>query len=381
MLLTANITAESQYAEDYCQLFSLLFAIIACSLALCGCTKQEAPDYNRLRTQLLCDAADALAAGNSQQAQTLLKRYRDAVPESSFARMALAREEQRHALEELNAALSSGDYRAVQKVFKQAADNGPVYEALAGFEALPPALAALQDYLDRRPFAESKKMRQAWQRLEPHLPILERSDAFRAFRLREQARLRALEARETAIVVRRLVDELDAAAVSGGLPAGLLLAHLGALAPKHPAYRAARCVLEGDWTSFRDMTLQALDKGTDFAPLEIACCLYWPALSERERNIVGKLFSRGAPESLSGFALYTWQAAVEGQFATAVRRARILTRAVCPKPALIDLFLTRCILPAPQFNAWCWRSPAPGVIDFLGRIEQLREYAPLPHKR
>jgi hypothetical protein len=329
---------------------------------------------------LLCDACDALAAGQAERACSLLTNYLDANPQSTFARMALAREQQRRIIDRLNAALATGDYRAVRKVFKEALEDGRAYAVLADFEALPRALEAFQAYLDRRPFPSSKAMRAARRRLVPHLPMLNRSPAFRTFWTDEESDLKALEARETAIAVRRLVAELDATAVSGGLSADLLLAHLGALAPDHPVYRAADRVLAGDWVGLRRLALVPLKSGEGFGALEIACCLAWTGLDDRERRVLGKLFARGEPESLSGLFLRAWTAAAGGRFDRASRLGRMLAGIAPPRPALIGLFLTRCVLPPAQFHAWCWRSPAPGVMDFWGRIEQLNEFDPTRQK-
>jgi hypothetical protein len=359
----------------------MFFVIVACLPVLCGCTKSAAPDYDRLESQLLYDVCDALSEADADRAASLLRRYLDVEPDSQFARLALAHERERRIVEELSAALRRGDLPAVRRVFASAASDGDSYKILSAVAGLPAALSALQTYLEARPFATSETMRAAQARVEEHLSVLNRSPSFHSFWREEQAVLETLAARETALAMEQLVCQLDATAVSGDLPSDLLLAHLGAAAPDHPVYLANTYVTSGDWAAFRDMALATLDSGQDFSALEIACCLHWLSLSERERRVVGGLFSRGEPSSLSGAVLHAWQAAMEGRYANAVRRLRGLVGILAPRAALIDGFLTQCVLPATQLNAWCWRSPAPGVVDFLGRIEQLKAHDPLERER
>ena len=355
----------------------IFFAIAACLTVCWGCAPQAAPDYDRLQSQLLCDVCDALAEGDLDRSGVLLVRYLDTDSGSRFARLALAHEKERELTDALNSALAAGDVDAVREVFDRARDDGQAYKTLIDYGGLPGALDALQLYLRSRPFGSAEEMAKAMSRLESFLALLKRSAAFARFWSEDLRILGDWRSREQALSVQYLVHALDEAAVSRELPVSVLLADLGAMVPEHPVFRASRCVKAGDWTAFRDMALESLERDTGFAPLEIACCLHWPDLSPRERRIVGRLFSRGEPETLSGLVLHAWQSAMEGRSAEAVQRARRLVCLVPPSQDLIAAFLCECVISSVQFNAWCWRSPAPGVIDVFGRIQQLRAHNPI----
>jgi hypothetical protein len=43
-------------------------------------------------------------------------------------------------------------------------------------------------------------------------------------------------------------------------------------------------------------------------------------------------------------------------------------------PRLVGQVLERLVLPRASFRAPCWQRPVPGVTDFLGRLDQLRDH-------
>jgi hypothetical protein len=347
-----------------------IFSLLAAWLVVSGCGRQEPPAADTLHSQLLREACDALQAGDLTRAQRAVKRLADVSPGDTFAGAAKERIEHHAALAQINDAIRHGDVKAAARALREPTGSAFYAEAEAG--PAVDALAAFKAYLGKRPFATVEAAETALRALNPHRPLLDPSPAFLAFMAQETAAIAALRAREEETVVEWLATELDAAAVSGAPLTAERLAHLAALRPQHPLVQAWAAAWVSDIRTLNQLSALTGQDGASRRAFEVGICLAWPRLSAAAWRAVADPLALGQPASLSGQLLQAAAAATVGRYDAAVRNLHALGAQTTIDPQHITRLLSLYVLAPRQAEAWCWRTPCPGVTDVLGCIVQLR---------
>lgn len=351
-----------------------IFLLPAVWLALAGCGRSEAPAPAVLHSQLLRDACDALLAGDAARARRSLERLRDTSPGDGFAGAALERVEHHVALTQINDALRQGRVEEASRLVREA--TGPAFSAATQAGPMVAALVAFKGYLDIRPFTTVDSAEAALRALNPQRPLLDQSPAFLAFIQEETAALTGLRQREEDAVVEWLVSELDAAAVNGAPLVAQRLAHLAALRPQHPLVQTWAAAWVSDVRALNQLSgLSAQDPASRRA-FEVGVCLAWPQMNAAAWRVVADPLALGQPAGLSGQLLQAAAAAGVGQYDKAVSDLRALAAQSAIEPRHVTRLLSQYVLSPRQAEAWCWRTPCPGVADVLGCIVQLRTSRP-----
>jgi hypothetical protein len=343
-------------------------------LALSGCGRQAPPAADTLHSQLLREACAALEAGDAARAQRTLARLRDTDPQGAFAAAAKQRIEHYAALTQINDALRQGRIEEANRCVREA--TGPAFSATTQAGPAVAALVALKQYLDLRPFATVDAAEAALRALNPHRPRLDQSPAFLAFVQEETAALTGLRLREEDAVVEWLINELDAAAVSGAPLTAQRLAHLAALRPQHPLVQTWAAAWVSDAQALNRLgALTGKDPASRHA-FETGVCLAWPQMNAAAWRAVADPLALGQPAGLSGQLLQAAAAASAGHYEAAVRNLHALAAKTTIEPQHVARLLSLYVLSPRQAEAWCWRTPSPGVADVLGCIVQLRTSRP-----
>lgn len=350
----------------------MLLCLLA--LGLCGCWRDGPPAADTLRSQLLRDACDALLADDAPRALKALERLDDAARGDPFAAVARDRIEQHARLTEIRDAVRQGRVDAAVRLVRQA--TGPGFKAAAQAGPTVAALAALEQYLGQRPFTTSDEGEVALRALNPYRPLLDTSPAFLDFVRQQTGELAALRRREEVAIVDWLISELDAAAVASAPHVNERLAHLSALRPEHDLAKTWAAAIASDLRALNRLgELTARDPASRRA-FEVGICLAWHQMSPAAWQAVAPLFALGAAASLSGQLLRAAAAAEAGHYGEAVRSLHELATQTTLDRAHVVRLLSRYVLTPAQAEAWCWRTPCPGVADVLGCIIQLRTSRP-----
>ena len=345
-------------------------------LALAGCGRQAPPAADTLHSQLLRDACDALLAGDAARSRRTLGKLGDVNSGDAFATAAVERIEHHAALAQINDAVRQGRIEEASRYVREA--TGPAFTAASQAGPRVAALVALNQYLDKRPFASANAAETALRALNPHRPLLDPSPAFLAFIQEETAALTVLRQREEDTVVEWLASELDAAAVSGAPLAAERLAHLAALRPQHPLVRTWAAAWVSDVQALNQLSALTGKDPASRRAFEAGVCLAWPRLSAAAWGAVADPLALGLPAGLSGQLLQAATAAAAGRYDTAVRNLHALAAQTTIDPQHVARLLSLYVLSPQQAEAWCWRTPCPGVTDVLGCIVQLRTSRPRP---
>lgn len=339
-------------------------------LGFCGCRRDIPPPAEGLRSQLLRDACDALLAGDTQRSLDALSRIADASPNDPFAAAARERVEHHDRLVAINRALREGRVEDASRLVDQA--TGPGFRAAAQAAPVVEAVAALQQYLRQLPFATSDAGEVALRALNPHRALLDTSPAFCEFAQQQTAALAALRRREEIAVVEWLVGELDDAAVTGAPFCAERLAHLAALRPEHPLVKAWEAACGSDLKGLSRLSDQTAGEATARRAFEVGICLAWHDMSPAAWQAVSPPLALGTPASASGQLLKAAAAAEVGQYGEAARSLRALASQTTLANRHVARLLGQYLLSPAQAQAWCWRTPCPGVADVLACIIQLR---------
>lgn len=348
----------------------LFVTAVAAAVLLPGCREPAAPGRDQLRGQLLRDACDALTRRDTAAALAALDRLALAAPDDPFPEIARTWLQRRQTLGDIQAALEAGDAGGAGSIL--AATTGEAFQAASGLQAALAALAAVEEYLGQPPFPSAATAREALERLRAHEPVLGDSDTFRAFLSQEEGRAAALQAREASAVLRALVGELDLAAVGTAHGADLRLAVLAAIAPNHALPVAWRAALTGGAGALAAMAQAGVNDPAAAEALEIAACLAWED-GMAKTPAQPWLDPRGpGPASLSGLFLRVLSGSAAGDRAAAVQDLRDLAAVTPLREDYLEHLLSLHLLTPQQVQAWCWRSPVPGVPELLSRLLQMR---------
>lgn len=351
-----------------------IFLLSAVWLALAGCGGQAPPAVDALHSQLLRDACDALLASDAARSRRALERLREARPGDAFAAAAAERVEHHAARVQINDAIRQGRIEEASRYVREA--TGAAFSAAVQTGPAVAALVALKQYLAGRPFASVEAAEAALRKLNSHRPLLDLSPAFLVFIQGETAALAALRVHEEEVVVECLASELDAAAVSGAPLASERLAHLAALRPQHPLVQTWAAAWVSDVRALNRLSALTGKDPASRRAFEAGICLAWSQLDAAAWHVVAAPLALGQPAGLSGQLLQAATAAAAGQYEAAVRNLHALAAQTAIEPQHVARLLSLYLLSPRQAEAWCWRTPCPGVADVLGCIVQLRTSRP-----
>lgn len=362
--------------------FNLLSALVLPTLLLCGCGKRSAPPYDRVRSQLIVSACDNISNGQTDNAINDLQRLLDIDPHNVFAEAALHHEQQRRLLTEANALIARADHAALRLWLDHVIREGQACPELLAVRDVVPALAALDDFLAHGPWQNAAERQQALATFAPHLPVLQQSTAFQAFYHAEKEQLAAMRFQEQRQTAQRLLREIDVALFSGQRQQqAALLDEFAAAAPSHPLQRYITHLHAKTGVTSLQALLAATDKEipAEEAALAVvlAVTLQWHELSQPVRLAILK-HCRQMPTapSLCGAWLKARANHHPQHYQELFSYLHSLPNPPPLSKELLQDYLNFVLLPKQSVNAWCWRSPAPGVTDFLARLKQVGETQP-----
>jgi hypothetical protein len=339
-----------------------------------GCGRQTVPDYDGKEGRVLTDALQELRDGDPKRSLTALQKLAEVNPDSRLPDLALAHERDRELVVRLNRHLQAGELEKAGEILRYQRRYGDMGTSLMSWSELPDALRAMERYITEKPYATSAKMRQALARVDEYRELLDHSPAFLAFRAAEDTELGQFVVRERERITWSLLCDLDALVLVGDPRAEQVLAEIVATVGKdHPLPATVAAVALGDWRKVRELS-EADPAGLYQSEyLEIAFAMSWDELSNDVRRALGRGLVRLPPCTLSGLLLHSRYAAYYGRMDDAVIYLRELSSSVQMTPQLVGQVLDSLVLPQSSFRAPCWQRPVPGVTDFLGRMDQLRD--------
>jgi len=348
-------------------------AILAVALLGAGCGREQAPDYDGKESRLLVEVLESLRQEQPEQSLRLLTTFGEADPDSRLPDLGIAHERDRELVVRLNRHLRAGQLDEAAEILRYQQRFGDLGTTLLEWGDLPDALRALDRYLAGKPYPSVTAARRAMASLENFRPMLDRSAIFQDFLAAERQELEIAGSGELEQITRILVAELDYMVLVGDPRAADILAQIVAtVGESHPLPVTVRAVAEGQWNIVRELG-EPDDAGlyqTDY--IEIAFAMHWNDLSGEVREVLGRSLLRLPPCTLSGMLLHARYAAIYGRTEVAVGHIRELSSSVQMTPRIVGDMLKSMVLPPEAFATPAWKTPCPGVSDFLDRIDQLR---------
>ena len=336
-----------------------------------------------MRSQLIVSACDHSSNGQTDDAINDLQRLLDIDANNAFAEAALHHEQQRRLLAQANALIAQADHVALKLWLDQVIRDGQASPELLAAQDVAPALAALADFLAHGPWQNASEHQQALAKLESFLPVLQQSVAFQAFYHTEKKQLAALRFQEQRRTAQRLLHDLDRALFSGlRQQQAAILDEFAAAVPGHPLQRYIMHLQTKTTTASLPALFAAGDKDipTEETALAavLAATLQWHELSQPVQ-LAMQNHCQHLPMPPSFCAAWL-KARVNHQPRHYQDLFSYLHSLPNPPPLSQDLlqdYLHFVLLPKQAISAWCWRSPVPGVTDFLARLKQVGETQPV----
>ncbi|MCF7853647.1 MAG: hypothetical protein K9N51_02525 [Candidatus Pacebacteria bacterium] len=355
----------------------LTMLVAATVLLATGCGDTDEPEYNHVRTQIVSDAFEAFDKDDPQAAVTALNRLAGISEEDFFIHRALRRAYTRDVVKTTNARLAAGDVTAAEKLISQAINTHSASPALIEASKTVTALAALDHYLESRPYENVAAAKASLAEVERYRNILHRADSYVAWLDREEARLAKARKKEIQAAVATLIEQCDQLIVAGHAGAELHFRDIASLDPDHPLPRLRR-----DFLTNSEALAEPLDTETTLSrpiqqAVEMIACKYWNQLPN---SVIKKLYKNVYPApsaSMSGSKLKARLAAAAGKPAEALEYARQTLRHSSEiDDSFVAEIMTSAVLDKKQFTARPWRVPFPTVGDLLNQLIQIRQQNP-----
>lgn len=361
----------------FCQWRGVFFTLLAVvSLLLGGCGPRNMVPPDRFRTELLRDTFEALATAPPARTIRQLERLADAWPDQAFVALALAHEEERQAVTNVNEHLASGDLAAAAVITRSVGRQGRIFQTLRPVERLPEALATLRQAGAGVPYADSATAIKALDKVLVHRELLEQSPVFVGWLAEQNAHIEALRQREIAAALRELTAAYDRLSARGDPQADQLPAQAAALNAEHPLPRLVEAAQDERWNDLSQWFAATAPAPDDHpAVAEMVLNRYWESLPGTLRQSAELSGFVAVPRTLSGSILAIRSAAARGHTAEALAGLRTIAAVVPLDTSTVGSLLETAVLPRHQFTAGCWRAPFPAVTDVLNRLAQLREHS------
>jgi hypothetical protein len=235
------------------------------------------------------------------------------------------------------------------------------------------ALTAVQKYVEHSSYADAAAAAAAVQQLVTQTTVLAAIPVFSDWLKEEQAMVSALQARERLRTLHQLLPACDLAVVAEAPAQETILAQIRELVPDHPVIAPVEATLGRQWTDLVQIARRAAADPALLGGLELAVCRGWFDLPQEVKAALTGVLETSPPVLLSGVAVRALLAAEAGAITAAAPLAREVVAVTAVGPAKVARFVDRSVLPAPMFNATCWRSVVPSVPDVLDRVSQLRD--------
>jgi hypothetical protein len=349
------------------------WAILAVVLIGAGCGRKQAPDYDEKESRLLVDVLQSLREEQPERALDALGKLRETDPDSRLPDLGMAHEKDRELVVRLNRHLRSGELDEAAKILRYQQRYGDMGTSLVEWADLPDALRGLERYLAGKPYPHSVAMRQALNELQAFRPMLDHSSIFQDFLAAEGHELEAIAQNERDRISRSMLADLDyLVLVDDPRAADILAQFMATVGDSHPLPATVKAVANGDWRTVRELSEPADSALYQSDYLEIAFAMLWDDLPSEVRQALGKGLLKLPPCTLSGLLLHARYAAYYGRMDAAVGYVRELNASVQLSPQVVGDMLTSMVQPSAAFKTPAWRTPCPGVNDFLDRIDQLR---------
>ena len=344
----------------------LLLPALLCLVASCGRTPEPAPDYDNRRLTRLVEAVEAIRAQRTDDALTSLRALSDDYPADRFPAAAFRHEQKRQLLSQANALLSDLSLNLLLDFIRQAERNGDTFPELLDYSAIKDALDQLRLFHARMPWTHADTLERNLRDLNRHHAILNQSPTFREFHEQQLQTLRQLREQEQRHAEKTALDRLDRALVTNS-------------ATPQPLLQAARQqsptlnTLLGQPAKLAQQQEQSGAASVLQASWELAAALSWDKLAAADQRRILARLAANRPVTLTGAWLATrhdaWPDAA--QHFLQLLSAR---QAGTPRPDIVRLLLTHHLLSQAHYQAWCWRSPCPGVPELIARLTQIGQF-------
>lgn len=196
------------------QFYIKVFAIFAC-LALIGCGKKRAPQYDGRHGEVLQEGANAILSEDDDAALAALSRQVELSGADDYTEAAELEVKRRKHLKEVSALLDRADYEGLRLFLHEKLATGDASTELMEMESLPDALQALLIFRAKMPWEDSKTLAEALSTLEQYYSILSKSQAFKDFHNSQLVCLGELRRAEAAERAKKKLSECEIAIISG----------------------------------------------------------------------------------------------------------------------------------------------------------------------
>jgi hypothetical protein len=350
--------------EGSCPLRCWILLVLPLLLCFGGCRQAAAPDYERLRSQMILELFEHMADANAADSLPLLKRLEEISPALPFFPQAHSRQQRLLCVQQLNRLLHDGKLEEARQTLSEQARDGLDAPLVSTWQQGLDSLTALDAYCLQLPYPNSGMATSALQTLTPHLDTLNRHPDFSAWLEQQKRQISELRQREHRQTMRKLIQDCDRIAISNSAKADEILKKIAGADPV-----LAKIVSGAGQPDFSSSEEDSLAD----AALKLQEIVRWRALSNGQGNIAIPADPQTPPRSLAGQAVQAYALASQGRTAEAVDVLAKISRQARVEPSQLSPFLTRFILPREQFLARPWRSPFPGVTDYLNRLGQIGE--------
>lgn len=363
------------------KIFTVIIFLGLLSVIMPGCSNDNdaisnVPEYDRTYANKLLEACNAMAQNQTDTALNALEQISKDFPDDRFATNALDQENTRNLINQANELLSNlkQQEQALNTLIRENEFDCP---ELRQFTKYRDALNALSEVVDN--FAKNKKSLNAdslgdnLRQLEPFLDILNQSPAFREYYSKLNARYSSMLAHDKQLALQEAVQEADRAIIAGiDVPQfGKLNEYMKQFPLNNPFEKIKAFKNAKQWT---DILTSADSSDYHKEIAEILALKQWNLLDSSTKNAILSILSKRQPLTLSGLWLSVQNGIqVQENLEQLLDRLAVLKTPIVPRQDIIEAILTKCVLPAAHYNAWCWRSPCPGAPEWLARIYQVMQ--------
>ncbi len=347
--------------------------LILLIVLLSGCGKAPAPKYSRLRTQLVQNALNNLNKGEPQDNIQQLQRLQDLCPEEPFYKLALARERERFAWQELNKIFYNGKIGSISEWKQKYLDAGLDVLLLQQVESFLETARVLEKYQAQTPFTTSQQAQKALQQVQKQGEMFVSTSAFRHWVQIQEQHIQALQTEEYRAELEKLLEQYDRALFTGSEDIGRIEKKLSSFAPEHLLTRMVKMKNKSDWAGIEHLlseSISSLPQG--LRSFELAVFQSWNVVSPDLKLQLVKELQNNDASFLCGRWISIRRAAEKQDWARAKTEVAALVAITVPANDLVTDLLTETVMSKEKFLAKCWCAPFPAITDILNCIAQVR---------
>lgn len=323
----------------------------------CGNSDTAKVQLSDLDTQIFEQTIHALATGRPEDSLSKIDRLKGLYPRATFLHLASEHEQRRQAMLALNKRVVNGEINSARTL---AEDQSVLLSGDTSYRRIIShlnALDTLHSYISQRPYSEAATARTALLKLQKHEETLSTIPDYNAWFKRQKRIIAQRAAVEQKQSMRQLIYSLDVAAMGGKDQVSLMLA-----------------VLVTDLPEAEDSPTKSLKSAiadvTGRAPL----AMQDHGLGIAFEHEVSQPSGSGTPGASSALleAVRQVRRGKAHQAVALLKKLPLRHHGIAPVAHAV--LLRRLLLPEEQYHAACWRTPFPGVPDYLARLIQLHQY-------